>query len=200
MRIRTRILATVSFASVGLLAFGYSVAQAQDGAPPATEAPLTGTLSGNVNLSPEQMLEQADSALRRMGSNAMQVQQMLDKADQQGDATKVDCLNNELNIIHTRLRAAKDRKAMLDGALRAQDTGQAFVFLLVIENHRDEAAHARFRADSCIGSEASFIGDSSSSTTVDPDIPEENPQSPPILDIPGWGLDLPPGTDPSASL
>ena len=202
MRTRARILAATTFASVSLLAFGYGVALAQN-TPPAAgakAAPVTGTLGGNVNLSPDEISKQAEGSISRMEMYAMQVQRMLDKADQDGDATKVDCLNNELNVIDTRFRAARDRKPLLDNALRSKDLGQATVFLQVIQNHQDECANARSRADNCIGTDVGFIGESKTSSSTDPDIPEDSGQPPALLNSPNWGLDLPPGTDPSASL
>lgn len=199
MRNRAKILAATTFASASILAFGFGIALAQN-TPPAAGAPVTGTLSGNVNLSPEEITKQAENSLARMEMSSMQVQRMLEKADQEGDAVKVDCLNDKLNIIDTRLRSGRERKPLLEGALRSKDNPQATVFLEVIQNHQKESDKARSQAENCIGSDIGYLGDTKTTTTVDPDIPEDNGGPPPILNLPGWGLDLPPGTDPSASL
>lgn len=200
MRNRARILAITTFASASILALGYGIALAQNTPPAGGGAPVTGGLSGTVNLSPEEISKQAESSIARMEMNAMQVQRMLEKADQEGDAVKLDCLNDKLNVIDTRLRAAKDRKPLLDGALRAKDNAQATTFLQVMQNHQEESGKARAQADNCIGTDVGILGDTKTTTTIDPDIPEDNGEPPPILNVPGWGVDIPPGTDPSQSL
>lgn len=199
MQNRAKILAITTFVSASILAFGFGRALAQE-APPTSEPPVTGTLSGNVNLSPEEMQKQANDSISRMEQTAVQVQRMLDKADQDGDAVKVDCLNDKLNIVDTRLRAGRERKQLMDGALRVKDAGQANVFLEVIQNHRREADKAHSQAQNCIGADIGFLGDTKTTTTIDPDIPNEPTEPPLILLPPNWGLELPPGTDPSASL
>jgi len=192
MRNRARILAAVAFITVGLVAFGFGVAQAQTGGPGPGEPPVTGSLTGTVNLTPDEISKRAEGALARMEMNMMGVQRMIDKADQEGNTVKLDCLNDKLNIIDTRLRSARDRKPLLDAALSAKDTGQATTFLQVIQNHQDESNKARAQAESCVGTEIGIMGDTKTTTTIDPNVPTEPSQPPVILTPPTVGLELPP--------
>jgi hypothetical protein len=146
------------------------------------------------------MQRQAQAAVVRIESAAMDVQGKLQKATDEGDAIKVDCLNDKLSVIRTREKAAKDRLPLLDSALRVKDYDQASAFLLVIQNHREESEKAQAQAEGCIGSDLGLLGETKTTTTVDPDIPDDPGNPPPILDMPGFGMDMPPATDPSAAL
>jgi hypothetical protein len=146
------------------------------------------------------MQGQAKSAIEDIEKAAGNVQGKLQQATDEGDAVKVDCLNDKLTVIRTRLQAAKDRQPLLNGALLVKDYSQASAFLLVIQNHRDESEKARQQADGCIGSDMGLLGETKVNTTVDPDIPEDSGEPPAFLNTPGWGMDIPPATDPSAAL
>ncbi|MDW8249967.1 MAG: hypothetical protein RMJ98_11780, partial [Myxococcales bacterium] len=153
-----------------------------------------------VPLSPDEIQKQAASAMGRIEMAAMDVQGKLQKATDEGDAVKVDCLSDKLSVIRTREKAAKDRLPLLEGALRVKDTDQAATFLLVIQKHREESEKAQAQAAGCIGSDLSFLGETKSTMTRDPELPQDNGQPPAFLDTPGWGMDMPPASDPSASL
>lgn len=199
MRNRSRILAAIAFLSVGVGSFGFGIAQAQTGTPGAGEAPVTGTLTTNVNLTPDEISKRVEQALARMEMNSMAVMRMIDKADQEGNTVKLDCLNDKLNVIDTRLGNARERKPAVDAALNGRDLDQAKTYLAVIQSHQDESNKARAQAENCVGTEIGILGDTRTTTTIDPDIPLEPTQPPVILNPPGTPFGLPP-EDPSPDL
>ena len=191
MKKRLHIVSVVVFSSLGLVAFGYGVAAAQTPAP--TNTPIVGGVSGDLNLTPAEISRQAETGLARMEMNMMAVQRMIDKADQEGNTVKLDCLNDKLTIIDTRLRAARDRKTVLDGTLRTNDAEQSKTHLRVIQSHVVESSKAKTNAELCVGSEIGLVGDTKTNMTIDPGIPDDTGGIPPNVVVPGGNLPgLPP--------
>ena len=123
----------------------------------------------------------------------MAVQRMIDKADQEGNTVKLDCLNDKLTIIDTRLRAARDRKTTLDGTLRTGDIEQAKTHLRVIQSHVVESNKAKTNAELCVGSEIGLVGETKTTTVIDPNIPNDTGGVPPNVVLPGGDISgLPP--------
>ena len=197
MKNRLHIVSAMVIGSLSLVALGYGVAVAQTPAPgaaPADAPPITGGVTGTVNLTPAEISKQAETGLARMEMNMMAVQRMIDKADQEGNTVKLDCLNDKLTIIDTRLRASRDRKTSLDGSLRTNDSAQASTHLQVIQSHVVESNKAKTNAELCVGSEIGLVGDTKTTTTVDPNIPDDTGGVPPPVIVPGGDL---PGLPPS---
>lgn len=202
MKKRTRLVVASSFLSLALVSIGFSVAQAQTGGtPPAGPAPaVTGGLSRDVNLSLDEISKRAEGAMARMEMNIMAIQALLSKNDSQTDSMKFICLNDKLTIADTRFRYAKDRKPSLDSAVMNKDQGSALMLYQVIQSHREESDKARAQAESCIGSEIGFVGDTRTTSTESPDIPPETGGPPPPLFIPGLDLPALPPPDTSPKL
>lgn len=191
MRKHLNIVLLVAVGALGLVAFGYGVAGAQTASP--GDAPITGGVSSDVNLTAGEVSKKAEEGIARMEMNMMAVQRLIDKADQEGNTVKLDCLNDKLTIIDTRLRAARDRKATLDGTLRTGDLEQAKTHLRVIQSHVLESNKARANAELCVGSEIGLVGETKTTTTIDPGIPNDTGGVPPNIVVPGGDLPgLPP--------
>jgi hypothetical protein len=168
-----------------LLSAAYGVADAQ-----TTKANPSDTSVGmqrQVNLTPQEQLAQADAFVARMGVTGAGVRRMLEQARSQRDVVKTLCLNDKLNQIDVAVRSAQDRRAALEQANIRKDSDLAnheFTILTVLRQ-RVEQLHAE--ANQCIGEEAILFGDTKITTTIDTNLPHEDPSSypdNPIVSIP----------------
>jgi hypothetical protein len=200
MKKRAKIFTVLVVVSVSILAWGFRVAQAQGNAGPSGGAAVTGTVAGTVPMSVEGMELEAKKYRDGIVEFARQVQSMLQTAQDEGDAVKVDCLDEKLQAIRKRESAVNERLPRLKNSIMVKNTEEADTFYKVIQSHWEGAEKSRKEADSCIGSDMGLLGEAKTTTTVDPDIPEDSGGPPFILDVPSLGLDMPPATDPSAAL
>lgn len=157
-------------------------------APPAADQPQPGTdatagMTQQVKLSPQEQLAQAESYLSRMSSARSTVRRQLAEARAERDVVKTLCLDDKLNQLDVALRSATERKEALELAVSRSDGDLAnheFTILSVLRQRSDQLSA---EANQCIGNEAGFVGDSSVETTVDPNLPEEDPSEYPTFDV-----------------
>ena len=177
----------LGYSLLGLLAVlvgqGVASAQAEGDAAPV-EAPADPGLAKQVNLSPAEQLTQAEAHLSRMESIRNAVRRDLEEARQQRDVVKTLCLNDKLNQIDVALRSAGERKRSLELAAQRNDSdlsNHEFTILSVLYQ-RTQQLDAE--AKQCIGKEVGFVGESSVTVEVDPNLPYEDPTAfptPPII-------------------
>src|SRR6187551_3456313 len=106
---RQKILGFTVVAAVALLV-GHGVASAQAQAQPAAPPPdASAGLARQVNLSPQEELNQSDAFLGRMESARSTVRRQLETARAQRDVVKTLCLNDKLNQIDVAIRSARER-------------------------------------------------------------------------------------------
>jgi hypothetical protein len=168
-----------------LLGHGIAAAQAQTGAPvPDAAAGVT----RQVNLSPAEQLTQADSALTQMDASRTVVRRQLETARSQRDVVKVLCLNDKLNQLDVALRSARERRQALEAAAQRNDadlSNHEFTILTVLRTRSDQLSA---EANQCIGKEAGFIGESAVTSTIDPNLPTQDPSEYPtnnvIIEVP----------------
>lgn len=163
-------------AIVALLSAVYGVADAQT-SKPSTGADTSVGMQRQVNLSPQEQLAQADAFVARMGVTGGSVRRMLEQARAQRDVVKTLCLNDKLNQIDVATRSAQDRRASLEQATLRKDSdlaGHEFTILTVL---RQRVEQLGAEANQCIGEEAGFIGETKITTTVDPNLPNEDPSA-----------------------
>ena len=99
-------------ASIGaLLSAVYGVADAQTSKP---NADTSAGMQRQVNLSPQEQLDQADAFVARMDVTGGSVRRMLETARAQRDVVKTLCLNDKLNQIDVAMRSAQDRRGALE--------------------------------------------------------------------------------------
>lgn len=175
--------------AIGALALliGASAAYAQGdpAAPPA--APPAGSdasagLAQQVKLSPQEQLAQAESSLSRMSNARSTVRRQLAEARAERDVVKTLCLDDKLSQLDVALRSATERKEALQIAVERGDadlSNHEFTILSVLRQRSDQLAA---EANQCIGNEAGFVGESSVETSVDPNLPEEDPSDYPNFD------------------
>jgi hypothetical protein len=163
-----------------LLGHGIAAAQAQTGAPvPDAAAGVT----RQVNLSPAEQLTQADAALTQMDASRTVVRRQLETARAQRDVVKVLCLNDKLNQLDVALRSARERRTALESAAQRNDadlSNHEFTILTVLRTRSDQLSA---EANQCIGKEAGFIGESAVTSTIDPNLPTQDPSEYPINNV-----------------
>jgi hypothetical protein len=165
-----------SFTAVTALAFllghGIAAAQAQTGQPAAD---ANAGITRQVNLSPAEQVAQAEGFLSRMDGSRMVVRRQLETARAQRDVVKTLCLNDKLNQLDVAIRSARERREALDAAAKRNDADLAnheFTILSVLRQRSDQLTA---EANQCIGQEAGFITDSAVTSTIDPNLPQEDP-------------------------
>jgi hypothetical protein len=90
------------------------------------------------------------------------------------DLTKLRCINDKLAAIQGYLRLSEESAQSLDRAISAgdQDVIQHQYSLVVIASQR--VRNLNQEATQCAGEVLTFAGDTEQSTTIDPDIPDED--------------------------
>lgn len=155
-----------------LLGHGIAAAQAQTGQPvPDANAGVT----RQVNLSPAEQVAQTESFLTRMDGSRTVVRRQLETARAQRDVVKTLCLNDKLNQLDVAIRSARERREALDAAVKRGDADLAnheFTILTVLRQRTDQLSA---EANQCIGQEAGFITDSAVTSSIDPNLPQEDP-------------------------
>jgi hypothetical protein len=178
----------LGYSLVGLFAvlIGQGVATAQGAGddPAAQPVEPPAAVAKQVNLSMTEQLAQAESQLGRMESVRNNVRRDLEEARQQRDVVKTLCLNDKLNQIDVAVRSAGERKRSLELAVKRSDqdlSNHEFTILTVLYQ-RTQQLDAE--AKQCIGKEVGFVGESSTTVEVNPDLPLEDPSeypTPPII-------------------
>lgn len=175
---------SLGFLAVAALALlvGQGVASAQGQALGAsTDATAPAGLARQGNLKPAEQLARADSNMAQMEGSRLNVRRQLEAARAQRDVVKTLCLNDKLNQIDVALRSAKERRSALELAANRNDVDLAnheFTILSVLSERGRQLGQ---EAAQCIGQEAGFIGESAVTSTVDPNLPQEDPSQYPAL-------------------
>jgi len=171
--------------AVSAVALLVGVASAQVPAPAAAPAagPDNPGLARQVNLSPQQQLAEAEKYISRMDGSRGTVRRQLAEARAQRDVVKTLCLDDKLNQIDVALRSARERRDSLEFAAKQNDADLAnheFTILSVLRQRGDQLSA---EANQCVGNDAGFIGESSVTSSVDPDLPEEDSSDYPNFDV-----------------
>jgi hypothetical protein len=125
-------------------------------------------------LTPQQQLVEADTQISRMEQASGNVRRQLETARAARDVVKTLCLNDKLSQIDVATRSAKDRRQSLQLAIGRSDAelgNHEFTILTVL---RQRVEQLTAEANQCIGEEATLIGESKITTTVDPTLPSDD--------------------------
>jgi hypothetical protein len=170
-----------------LLSAAYGVADAQTAAPTASPSDTSIGMQRQVNLSPKEQLAQADMFLARMGVTGTNVRHLLEQARATRDVVKTLCLNDKLNQIDVATRSARDRRTSLEQATQRNDPDLANHEFTILTVLRQRVEQLSAEANQCIGEEAVLYGTTKVITTIDPNLPNEDPSSypdNPIISMP----------------
>jgi hypothetical protein len=169
-----------------LLSALYGAADAQTPKAPANPDTSAG-MQRQVTLSPQEQLAQADAFLVRMNATGTNVRHLLEQARGSRDVVKTLCLNDKLNQIDVAGRSAQDRRASLDQAAQRKDNEVADHEFTILTVLRQRVEQLSAEAAQCIGEEAVLYGETKVVTTIDPNLPREDPSTfpdNPIISVP----------------
>lgn len=164
-----------------LVGHGIAAAQAQNGAAQVPDA--SAGLTRQVTLSPAEQLAQADGFLARMDNARMVVRRQLETARAQRDVVKTLCLNDKLNQLDVAIRSARERRQSLEAAANRKDvdlSNHEYTILTVLRQRSDQLTA---EAQQCIGQEAGFLEDSKVTSSIDPNLPREDPSEYPTNNV-----------------
>jgi hypothetical protein len=163
----------IGYSLVGLVvaAFvGQGVASAQD-----TPAPVEPGMAKPVNLSAADQVAAADGYLQNMETIRDTIRRELEDARQQRDVVKTLCLNDKLNQLDVAIRSATDRKRGLDLAASRGDQDLANHEFTILSVLFQRGQQLDGEAKQCVGKEVGFVGESSTTVDIDPNLPFDDP-------------------------
>ncbi|MEQ9323158.1 MAG: hypothetical protein RIF41_28585 [Polyangiaceae bacterium] len=166
----------VGLAAAAFVGQGAASAQAPDGAAGA-DAPATAPATGakQVNLSTADQVQAAETYLANMETTRESIRRDLEDARQQRDVVKTLCLNDKLNQLDVAIRSATERKRGLDLAASRGDTDLANHEFTILSVLFQRGQQLDAEAKQCIGKEVGFVGESSTTVDIDPNLPFEDP-------------------------
>ena len=159
--------------SIGL-SFGAARAQTapQGGNPTEIRSQRVAQLSG-----PDQLRE-AGHVIDTITSTRRQVSDLLDRARQERDIIKVNCLNDKLTQIDVTLRSAREHQDLLQTAVTINNDGQRNHEFQLMTIFRSRTQGLEGEARACIGEDTgTFDRDTRLTLIVDPNIAEQDTTS-----------------------
>jgi hypothetical protein len=178
-----------------LVAAGFrsGVAVAQDaGAAAAPAAAEGGERRGDAevqterraNLTAPEQMQEAGHIVDIMAGLRRRVSDMLDRARQERDIIKVNCLNDKLTQIDVTLRSAREHQELLGTAVGINNDGQRNHEYALMTIFRQRAESLEAEARQCIGEEAGGFGEGTTvSVRVNPNIPTQDTTQYPVEPI-----------------
>lgn len=128
-----------------------------------------------VQLSGADQLREAASVIEAMNGQRRQVSDLLDRARQERDIIKVNCLNDKLTQLDVTLRSAREHQDLLQTAVSINNDGQRNHEFQLMTIFRQRAGGLEAEARECIGEDTgTFDRDTRQSVLVDPNIAEQD--------------------------
>jgi len=161
--------------AAGMLAGLVGTAVAQTGgrvAPQATPSDAEIDFATKSNLSPEEQLASVDKGLIRVDQARAGVRRQLEDARRAKDVVKTLCVDDKLSQIDVAARSARERRGTLKNAVERKDREQAGHEFTIVSVLFKRAQSLVSEANACIGEEATYVGETKTTTTIDPRISE----------------------------
>jgi hypothetical protein len=169
------LIRSTSFRWMGITTFVLAItgsATAQPASVPAPDAQVG--FQRRVQLSPQDELTEANTAIARMDQASGTVRRQLEQARAARDVVKTLCLNDKLSQIDVTTRSARDRLAALQSAVDRNDVESANHHFSILTAHRQHAEQISAEANQCVGEEVAFVGQTQVTTQVDEILPGED--------------------------
>lgn len=182
---RARTFRLVAAALFSLAAIqGVAIAQPGPGAGAGQAPPDPNAgLQRQVTLSPQEQLTQADADLARMEQSRANVRRQLMEAREKRDVVKTLCLNDKLTQLNVAIGSATERREALAAAAKNNNVDLAnheFTIMTVLRQRADQLST---EANQCVGEEVGVVGQSSVTTTIDKNLPSEDPSEYPNFTV-----------------
>jgi hypothetical protein len=163
-------------------------ALAQPSPPPPSQNPVDAqlNLARPVRLSPQDELTQSDVIIKKLDVGAGQVRKQLSKAREERDVVKTICLNDKLSQIDVANRSARERQTALKAAVQRNDTELSDHEFTILSVLRQRGEQLIAEANACIGQELTWVGNTSVTPVIDPDLPGEPTTLFPPADVVGF--------------
>ena len=194
------------FVALAVLGYAASPADAQTTPPGALNGADVGQdrgqagqvgFRGRVALTPEQQAAEAENIVAFAANASRTVGRRLQAARQQHDVVKVLCLNDKLSQVDVAGKSAQDRRTAHSAAVGRKDVELANHEFTILTVLRQRVGQLMTEANQCIGEEAAYTGATTTFTTVDPNLPPDEPTTyPPIepVNVPPAPIEVnPPG-------
>lgn len=173
MRHTRTILAALAASSLVVMSGDGSFAQDKEGG-----ADVVVPMGKQAELSPEEMVDQADVLLRRMQDVLKRVVQLKEIARKQKDVLKLNCVNDKLLQVKQLLNISEAAKTNLVEAIAQEDEEGRYHEYGKINLAAEQVQILGQEAEQCIGEELIYLGPT--------EVTVEEPENP---DDPDDGLD-----------
>jgi hypothetical protein len=129
----------------------------------------------NAQLTGPDQLREAGSVIDTMNNQRRRESDLLDRARQERDIIKVNCLNDKLTQIDVTLRSAREHQELLQTAVSINNDGQRNHEFQLMTIFRQRAEGLEAEARQCIGEDTgTFDRDTRLTLLVDPNIAEQD--------------------------
>jgi hypothetical protein len=153
------------------------------GTPASGGIDASGGLSRQVNIPPAEQVTQSDADLGRMEAARDTVRRQLMDARAQRDVVKTLCLNDKLSQLNVAISSAQERHDALQAAAKRGDTDLATHEFTIMSVLRQRSDQLMAEANQCLGEEIGTPGNSSVITTIDKNLPVEDPSQYPNFSL-----------------
>lgn len=169
-----RWIAVVSVMSVGV-SFGAAWAQSANGAQGTQQQQNQVRRVDVTTLTPQQQLRVAARLIDEMNVKRRRVAGLLDRAQQEHDIIRVNCLNDKLTQIDVSIRSARDHLDLLQTAVGISNDGQRNHEYSLMQIFGQRAETLDVEARQCVGEEGAGFGDRNElSVSTSVNIPSED--------------------------
>ncbi len=170
---------TLSHISLGvLLSIGFSFGAARAQSSPQGSGAAEIRSQRVAQLSGPDQLREAGHVIDTVTSTRRQVSDLLDRARQERDIIKVNCLNDKLTQIDVTLRSAREHQDLLQTAVTINNDGQRNHEFQLMTIFRSRTQNLESEARACIGEDTgTFDRDTRLTLIVDPNIAEQDTTS-----------------------
>lgn len=124
-----------------------------------------------ANLSGPDQLREATTVVENITATRRRVSDMLDRARQERDIIKVNCLNDKLTQVDVTLRATREHQELLQTAVSISNDGARNHEFSLINIYRSRVEGLESEARQCIGEEATGFAQPVTQLQVSRDIP-----------------------------
>ncbi|MFO0663101.1 MAG: hypothetical protein U0174_04070 [Polyangiaceae bacterium] len=183
-------------AAVGCVAYFAVPASAQPAnggnkAAAAAGADANVDFSKTVVLSPADQLNESTKAIASMERGSANIRKMLEQARKERDVVKTLCLDDKLSQMDVAIRAARERRSGLEGAVKTKDaelSKHEYTILTVLRQRGDQLMA---EATTCVGEDSAYVGQTKTTLAIDPNISQTEDAPYPAQEFPP-SLSLPP--------
>lgn len=146
------------------LTTGIAAAQQNTGATATAGANAQIQSDRSANLSPDEQKAEARTIVQSVSNLRGRISSMLDKARQEKDIIKINCLNDKLTQTDVTLRESQDHKDLLDTAIAINNENQRTHEFALLVIFRQRANNLEQLARQCVGDDPAVF---SRATTVE---------------------------------